>query len=122
MCVICKRVLQVINPAPLNSTNTVANTAYSGPAYWAGNGGQVFFRGRRTSRTGATLFRSLSQTLDQSSRSTVYYLHSASLLYYVPSPPRRQAVQAIPSICPRQIHRVYACHASGSGRANTHSG
>ena len=30
---------------------------YSGPAYWEGNGGQVFFRGRRTSRTGATLFR-----------------------------------------------------------------
>lgn len=49
--------LQVINPAPLNSTNSAANTAYSGPAYWEGNGGQVFFRGRRTSRTGATLFR-----------------------------------------------------------------
>jgi hypothetical protein len=50
-------VLQVINPAPLNSTNTAGNTVYSGPAYWEGNGGQVFFRGRRTSRTGATLFR-----------------------------------------------------------------
>ena len=49
--------LQVINPAPLTSTNTAANTDYSGPAYWTANGGQVFYRGRRTSRTGATLFR-----------------------------------------------------------------
>ncbi len=47
----------MINPAVLNATNTAANTIYSGPAYWSGNGGQVFYRGRRTSRTGATLFR-----------------------------------------------------------------
>ena len=51
------RLLQVINPAPLNSTNSAANTIYSGPAYWPANGGQIFYRGRRTSPTGATLFR-----------------------------------------------------------------
>ena len=66
----CEWVLQVLNPAPPNSTNSVANTAYSGPAYWAGNGGQVFFRGRRTSRTGATLFR-------QPLSSALAYLHEA---------------------------------------------
>ena len=49
--------LQVINPAALNSTNSAANTIYSGPAYWPANGGQIFYRGRRTSPTGATLFR-----------------------------------------------------------------
>ena len=49
--------VQVINPAPLNSTNSAANTIYSGPAYWPANGGQIFYRGRRTSPTGATLFR-----------------------------------------------------------------
>jgi hypothetical protein len=49
--------LQVINPAPLTSTNSAGNTVYSGPAYWPANGGQVFYRGRRTSTTGATLFR-----------------------------------------------------------------
>ena len=52
-----RTMLQVINPAPLNSTNTAANTLYSGPAYWQANGGQIFCRGRRASPTGATLFR-----------------------------------------------------------------
>lgn len=36
--------------APLNSTNPTGQSVYSGPAYWPGNGGQVFTRGRRSNQ------------------------------------------------------------------------
>ena len=42
--------VQVINPAPLNSTNPTGQSIYSGPSFWPGNGGQVFFRGRRSNQ------------------------------------------------------------------------
>ena len=41
---------QVINPAPLDSNNPTGQSIYSGPAYWPGNGGQVFVRGRRSNQ------------------------------------------------------------------------
>ncbi len=44
------RALQVLNAAPLNSTNPTGQSVYSGPAYWPGNGGQVFTRGRRSNQ------------------------------------------------------------------------
>lgn len=43
-------VMQVINAAPLNSTNPTGQSVYSGPSFWPGNGGQVFFRGRRSNQ------------------------------------------------------------------------
>ena len=42
--------IQVINAAPLNSTNPTGQSVYSGPSFWPGNGGQVFFRGRRSNQ------------------------------------------------------------------------
>lgn len=52
--------IQVINAAPLNSTNPTGQSIYSGPAYWPGNGGQVFFRGRRSNQA---LYRCVFESL-----------------------------------------------------------